>query len=154
MKEVFGDLWTLGVDADAICLTTNGSIVRLQGGKFRGVMGRGVAKQGKDRFPDLEMKLGLHIQQFGNHVGVIQRSNLAGVPTIVAFPVKHTWELKADFDLIVRSAEELTVLAKKRDWKTILLPRPGCGNGGRSWESVRPLLIDRLPDTVSIIELP
>lgn len=147
MKEEFGDFWDLLDNADAGCITTNGSLVRLTQGRFRGVMGRGIARQAKQRYPDLEARLGAHIGEYGNHVGVFH----AG---LVAFPVKHTWEQKADLTLIERSAGELILLAHKRNWQRVLLPRPGCGNGGLRWEDVRPLLTELLPDTVVIVEYP
>ena len=147
MKEEFADFWDLLNDADAGCITTNGSLVRLTQGRFRGVMGRGIAHQAKQRYPDLEARLGAHIGEYGNHVGLFHAK-------LVAFPVKHTWEKKADLDLIERSAGELVVLARQRKWQRVLLPRPGCGNGGLKWENVKPLLAELLPDTVVIVEYP
>ena len=36
---------------------------------------------------------------------------------------------------------------------TIVIPRPGCGNGRLDWPVVRPLL-ESLPDTVTVITFP
>ena len=146
MKEIYGDIWELIADADACCLTTNGSLVRMSQGRWRGVMGRGVARQARDRYPDLELRLGTHIGTYGNHVGILHKN-------LIAFPVKHTWDQRADLKLIARSADELATLVRDRQWQKVLLPRPGCGNGGLSWEHVRPLLVDRLPDSVSVVDL-
>ena len=147
MIEEFVDFWVEIEHADAGCITTNGSLVRLTQGRFRGVMGRGIAHQAKLLYPGLEARLGAHIGEYGNHVGVIHER-------LIAFPVKHTWEQKADLTLIERSASELLMLIQKKGWKRVLLPRPGCGNGGLKWEIVKPLLVELLPDTVVIIEYP
>jgi len=51
------------------------------------------------------------------------------------------WMAKSDLSLIERSAKQLCELTDQNDWKSVVLPRPGCGAGELSWErEVRPLL--------------
>jgi hypothetical protein len=58
----------------------------------------------------------------------------------------------ASLGLIAQSAEQLAEFATLRyPNERILLPRPGCGNGGLAWEQVRPVLIDVLPDNVVVV---
>ena len=59
-------------------------------------------------------------------------------PVILSFPVKHNWFNNADISLIKRSAKEL--LDWSEPFRSIVLPRPGCGNGGLKWEDVKPVL--------------
>jgi len=154
MTEVFGDLWEAAKDADALCITTNGSLVKLQGGLVRGVMGRGLAWQAKQRNPNIEQVLGEQISQFGNHVHVLQTSMSTREPTryLLSFPVKHLWMEHADLQLIARSAHELVAAADKGGWQTVLLPRPGCGNGGLRWETVQPIIAPILDDRFVVMD--
>lgn len=145
MTEELVDLWE--VDCDARCITTNGSI-KANG---RGVMGRGCAKQAKARYFALELTLGRALQGWGN-VPVILLPDER--PLLVSFPVKHEWHERADLDLIAVSARELVKLTDGAHWQTVVLPRPGCGNGGRSWErEVRPILRSILDDRFSVVTL-
>ena len=147
MREDLVDLWSFDVDAcDARCITINGTI-RHNG---RGVMGRGTAKQAKERILGLELILGSYLHLQGLHVGILHIDKLRG--PIVAFPVKHEWHEKADIDLIIRSCQELSALATERSWTRVILPRPGCGNGGRSWEhEVRPRIWDKLDNRFQVV---
>jgi O-acetyl-ADP-ribose deacetylase (regulator of RNase III) len=61
---------------------------------------------------------------------------------LVVFPVKHEWMELADLALIQQSAYELIALADRLEWRRVVLPRPGCGNGGLTWDQVQPLLWD------------
>lgn len=143
------DCWT--IPCDALCIPTNGSLVRLgPKGGYRGVMGRGVAKQARDRDPGLDVSLGDHVRTQGHVVGVIRRGDVVHC-TWVSFPVKHRWQESADLDLIRTSARELMALIAAEAWTTVVLPRPGCGNGRLAWEFVRPALIDVLDDRVVVV---
>lgn len=135
MREIRGDLFDQ--KTDAIVITTNGA-VRKDGAA---VMGRGVALQATRRWSEIAWVLGGSLSLHGNHVALL------GQPTsgstgywVVSFPVKHHWRQAADLELISRSVQELIALADKHGWRTVALPRPGCGNGGLDWEIVRPLL--------------
>jgi hypothetical protein len=146
IPEEFGDLWEM--DADWRCITTNGYI-RSDGGL---VMGRGCALQAKRLYPDLQQKLGARVKRDGNHVHAVKKHKL------ITFPVKHVWNEQADPALILRSMKELIWYHAEFDLGRVLLPRPGCGNGGLSWEGkVKPLLhtlIDHWPDDIVIVSYP
>ena len=137
MKEIEADLWRMLCDARVV--TTNGTITN----KGRGVMGKGVAKDAKDRYPGVEAKLGRLLRRDGNHVCVLAEYPIP----LVALPVKHEWHQKGDYDLIKRSVIELVALVDARGWQVVMLPRPGCGNGQLHWvyveKMIRPLLDDR-----------
>lgn len=144
MTELVADLWWVAEqNADAVCITTNGTITR--GG--RGVMGRGVALQATQRYPRMRKTLGAHLVEHGNHVGIL----LPGPPALVSFPVKREWHEAADLDLIERSTHELLILTQDRGWTRVVLPRPGCGNGRRQWETVKPILADYLNDRFVVV---
>lgn len=145
MKEEMGNLWEFA--GDARCITTNGSIKKDK----HGVMGRGVARQAKQYYPGVDELLGAHLEANGNHTGVLVEGNRQTM-TLVALPVKRTWDAKAEVVLIKRSLDELIALADARGWKTVILPRPGCGNGRLSWEwVVKPLVESRLDDRFVVV---
>lgn len=126
MIEVRGNLWEY--PADVRCITTNGTIKK----NGECVMGRGCAFEARKKIPGIALLLGADIQKNGNHVGWLWGGNLGEM--LLRFPVKHNWFEKADIELIKRSADELaTWCYDKPNIKTVLLPRPGCGNGGLNW---------------------
>jgi hypothetical protein len=152
MIEAYADLWTL--PCDARCITTNGTI-KSDG---RAVMGRGVAKQATERYLGIAKILGAHLREHANHVGILVLTDDDGtgktIP-LVSFPVKHMWDQWADLDLIGRSADELVALTTRYGWHTVALPRPGCNNGKRNWETeVRPILLPILDDRFIVVTAP
>lgn len=144
MREITGNLWDYHDKGFWVCITTNGALTNDE----RAVMGRGTAEQAKHRFPDLPRKLGRRIVFFGNHVSKFAEERL------FSFPVKHHWREKADLDLICRSCDELTVRLQRSGIEEVILPRPGCGNGGLDWYDVRDRIFERLDDRVLIITHP
>jgi hypothetical protein len=148
MLEIKGNLWQ--TQADARCITTNGFVK--QNGEC--VMGRGCAKEARDMHPGLARQLGTLITQYGNIVHDL--SEFAPFNMLYSFPVKHAWNQLADPALIALSAEQLLAVVGKLNaqgiaLKTILIPRPGCGNGGLKWEKVKPILSPILDDRFHII---
>lgn len=144
MREVTGDLWTY--PADFRVITTNGDVRRDK----CAVMGRGCARQAATRFPGFARMLGDRLRLQGNHVHFFADETLTGSATgIFTFPVKHHWHEQADLDLIRQSVEEFR--RQLLSFATYVMPRPGCGNGGRAWDEVKPLLVD-LPDNVHVID--
>jgi hypothetical protein len=128
MLETVGDIWEYS-GTGVIVITTNGSLTR----DGRAIFGRGVAKQAALRFAGLAEILGRRFSEQGNHVYDLGNG-------IVTFPVEETPWSQPDLRIIARSAEELRRLADRSGWERIVVPRPGCGGGGLSWQDVRPLL--------------
>lgn len=141
MREEKGDLWTYA-GRGVLVVTTNGSVTR----DGRGVLGRGCCRQAADRFPGLQRRLGELIRANGNHVQLL-------VDGLVSFPVEESaWSLP-DPALISRSAAELRSLADREGWGTIIVPRPGCGGGGLSWDAIRPLVAPWFDDRFIVVNL-
>jgi hypothetical protein len=155
MIEMTCDLWT--TPADARCVTTNGATRR----DGHAVMGRGTALQAAQRYEGLAVYFGRLLRERGNRVHVLLQA-MATYPKevelteyLVSFPVKHHWREQADLDLIARSAHELVALADKHSMCRILLPRPGCGNGQRDWETeVKPILSPILDSRFVVVTQP
>lgn len=151
MLEQQGDLWR--VLADARCITTNG-VTRPSDGAA--AMGKGCALEARRNYPGVDHYLGLLLNANGNHVYVIMEEAKEPRPSgtwfLVSFPTKHHWRDKSDLNLIRQSCAELMTLADEHpNWKTILLPRPGCGAGGLAWPTVRKAITPLLDDRVVVI---
>lgn len=151
MLEVFGNLWEY--EADARVITTNG-FVKNNG---EAVMGRGCALEAAKKYPSLSKDLGVRIKHSGNRVFGFKYDK----DIIFTFPVKHNWYEKADIDLIARSALQLIdeivhspVNVNHFDMyikSHIVIPRPGCGNGGLEWYQVQPMLEEIWDDRFHVI---
>lgn len=148
MIERTGNLWEQ--DADAYVITTNGFVKK----NGAAVMGAGVARQARDRYPGLDNWFGMRLEELGNHVIWLMQ-----MPNIISFPVKHNWWEDADPELIERSAQELADLVDTRDFQRIThyneiaMVRPGCGNGNLDWGFVKMLIEDTLDDRFVVYEL-
>lgn len=144
--------------ADARCITTNGFIKK--NGAL--VMGAGVAGQAQFKYPlfpkiagKVVKEQGNHVYFFGNwHLKGFQAANYSQEPLIyyVTFPVKHNWYEKADLELIKRSSYELMKIIDNMNWKKVLLPCPGCGNGQLDWIDVMPVIEPILDDRVVAVD--
>ena len=149
MREAFGDLWELAESgfADALVITTNGDV----NSKGRAVMGRGCALQAAQRYPEIPSVLAEALHAHGNHAFVLSQQVSPGYFMIVSMPVKHHWHEQADPALIVQSAHELMAIADAHRWKSVVMPRPGCGNGRLKWDDVRPLLERILDNRFTVV---
>lgn len=172
MLEVRGDLFD--IRCDAICITTNGYVNT----KDRAVMGRGCAKEARDRYLGIDLILARKIQEFGNTVNLIKE--IENDRWLISFPVKadkviregdnvvsHALKkykqgeevpgylAKASLEIIESSARALRRLADSNpSWKTILVPRPGCGAGELDWADVKPILERYFDDRFKVVTFP
>jgi len=107
-------------------------------------MGKGCALEATQRVSGIAKSLGLLIEEKGNHVHYIGHG-------ISSFPVKHNWWEPADLSLIKRSTHEFVQLVDMFSMKSVIIPRPGCGNGWLNWNDVKAVLESILDDRFSII---
>ena len=134
MKLIRGNIWDS--KALAICVTTNGN-VRSDG---RAVMGRGIALQAAQRYPQLPFDLAERLNRFGNKV-----HSFYAYPSIITFPTKNDWRNPSDLGLIALSATQLVELRKDHDGR-VALPFPGCANGGLDIDTVLAIIDPILSD--------
>lgn len=144
MREQSGDLWA-AAQGSVLCITTNGVVNR----NGLAVMGRGIALQAKEKFPDIAEVLAQMLKMYGNHVAFLGSFSKW---QILSFPVKHKWNERADVELIKRSIKELLLFARYGKWETVYLPRPGCGNGSLQWAAVKPIIEPLLDDRFVVVE--
>lgn len=142
MKEATGDLWSY--PADLITITTNGFVKK----NGAAVMGAGCAKEAKEKVNNLEYVLGRALDNIGNHTTLLGYYEDKGIASL---PVKHNFWEKADIKLIERSIHELIAITDQHGFESVVIPRPGCGNGGLLWEDVRGDIMGYLDDRFTII---
>lgn len=139
--ETKGDIFEQG--ADALCIPTDGLLTP----KGLASCNKGIARLAAQFDSDLTQNLGHLIKTYGNHIFIVR----SGYPNWISFPVKPASapcnedysnvltnqqskfapgdlvpanHLKADPNLILRSAQELLELTDARGWTHVMLPRP------------------------------
>jgi hypothetical protein len=150
-----GDIWSVHYEADLFLITTNATLK--QNGAL--VMGRGIARQARGRFPGLDLALGRHIDRVCGGSVDARRSGLSEYGLLVsprwpaaklgAFQVKYHYRQLADLDLIARSADALVVWCEAHPQVAVHLNYPGIGNGRLHPDDVWPI-VARLPETVTL----
>jgi len=132
----------LNADAEALVNTVNSV----------GVMGKGIALQFKQAFPDNyaayaaackrgEVKPG---QMFVYHTGTFHKPHF-----IINFPTKLHWRGKSKLADIEQGLSALTEVVRNENIRSIAVPPLGCGNGGLDWSEVRQRIeqaFSQLPD--------
>ncbi len=133
IKHMQGSL--LKADAEALVNTVN----------CVGVMGKGIALQFKQAFPDnfRQYERACRAQQVRPGSMFIVRTGDLYSPNpkyIINFPTKVHWRSQSRLEDIQSGLEALVQDVRELQIKSIAIPPLGCGNGGLDWEQVRPLI--------------
>lgn len=143
MREITGDFFAHMKDYDGLCFTSN-NIVKPNGEL---VMGAGIAKQFRDRWPDLPGKFGKKVKIFNRPFAILHELSNGDIKWIINFPTKHHYSEDSNIHLIMSSAHNLVRLMDKESINKVLLTRPGCGRGNLSWENqVKPVISEIFKD--------
>ena len=132
MKELYGNLWE--VPCDLRVITTNG-VVNSSGAA---VMGRGCAREAKERFPGLEHLFARMLKKHGNRV--MRLRALPDGSHLATFPSRSTGARRPCRSSSAAASDQLVAVADKFGYERVALPRPGCGNGRLRWTEVKGLL--------------
>lgn len=100
-----------------------------------GVMGKGLALDFKNKFPDNFKKYRKYCKSGEFTVGkllIISENN----KKIVNFPTKLHWKNKSEINYILEGLEKLKTAIEKYNIKSIAMPKLGCGLGGLDWNIV------------------
>ena len=149
MNTMNCDMWDVYRQYDAICCTTN-SVVKRNGAL---VMGAGIAKQFAHKYPWVSQYWGTLVKKRkinGNTQPGVILTILKQKPHLIYFQTKEHWKDKSNIGLINRSIHLLAGLIDTTNLEKILLPKPGCDNGGLNWETevlpiIKPVL-DKYPE--------
>jgi len=112
-----------------------------------GIMGRGIALQFKNDFPDnfraYEAACAREEVQPGR-MFVFETRTLTNPKFIVNFPTKRHWRGKSRMEDIESGLKALVEEIRTRGIRSIAIPPLGSGLGGLSWADVRPRIVEAL----------
>lgn len=141
MKFIKGNL--LASSAQALVNTVN----------TVGVMGKGIALQFKEQFPNT-FKLYADAAKKGEiKIGkmfVTQEATTEGEKIIINFPTKTEWFRKSQYSYIEDGLADLQRVLQKYQIHSIAIPPLGCGNGGLDWEKVKVMIQDSLANLQNV----
>ncbi|KKM67861.1 hypothetical protein LCGC14_1466810 [marine sediment metagenome] len=142
MKTHKGNMWSIYKEADYFVFTGNSFIKN----NHALVMGRGMAKQIRDRIPGIDLRIGKRILKKGPS---LCRYGFIHIGKIGVFQVKHTYMEIASLALIEYSTKCLSAFAARHHNAQIHMNYPGIGYGKLTKAYVSPI-IKRLPNNVHI----
>ncbi len=108
-----------------------------------GIMGRGIALQFKNAFPDNFKAYATACKNDEVQPGqmfVYKTEQLTNPRYIVNFPTKRHWRGKSRMEDIEAGLKSLAEEINKRKIRSITIPPLGSGLGGLDWKKVRPLI--------------
>ena len=141
IQEGRGNL--LRADAEALVNTVN----------TVGVMGKGIALQFKQAFPD-------NFKAYASAAkkGEIQPGRMFVHPTghvtnprfIINFPTKRHWRGRSRMEDIDAGLKALVAEIHRLGIRSVAVPPLGCGNGGLDWRDVRPRIVSALGELADV----
>ncbi|MEA1848166.1 macro domain-containing protein [Chryseobacterium sp. MHB01] len=115
-----------------------------------GVMGKGIALQFKEAFPNNTKK---YIEACKNKelmpgklLSVWDANLQLGKKLIINFPTKVHWRHPSKYEYIEKGLISLRELIIKEKIDSIAIPPLGCGNGGLDWSVVKKMIFKSLED--------
>lgn len=110
-----------------------------------GVMGKGIALQFKQAFPDNFRDYAQACRKGEVRIGsmFVHRTNTMFHPNyIINFPTKQHWKSKSRIEDIELGLKDLVRVIKELGIQSIAIPPLGSGLGGLNWKEVKNRIID------------
>ncbi len=114
-----------------------------------GVMGKGLALQFKQQFPENFRAYAAACRAGEMVVGRVhltRREAVTGPRWIINFPTKQDWRHPSRLEWVEAGLHDLHRVLLAEGIASIALPKLGCGLGGLDWDTVRPLIESILGD--------
>lgn len=105
-----------------------------------GVMGKGIALEFKNRFPDMYEDYVQQCQRGEVKPGVPYLYKTLFPPQIINFPTKDHWKSLSKLNDIEKGLKYLSERYKEWGITSLAIPPLGCGNGQLEWRAVGPLI--------------
>jgi O-acetyl-ADP-ribose deacetylase (regulator of RNase III) len=112
-----------------------------------GVMGKGVALQFKQAYPENYKAYRAACERdevVTGHMFVWDSGQLGPRRFILNFPTKKHWRAKSKIEDIRSGLRDLVRVIRELGIGSVAIPALGCGNGGLNWNDVRPLIEESL----------
>lgn len=118
-----------------------------------GVMGKGIAKEFKEKYPLMykqyhEMCLNHEIK-----TGEVYPYYEDGCVRILNFPTKQHWRSPSKIEYIEEGLDYFVSHYEKWQIHSVAFPPLGCGNGGLDWKTIGALMVKKLQDLPIDIEI-
>lgn len=140
-----GDMWSAFDAADLFLITTN---CVLRGGRL--VMGAGIAREARDRFPGLDKALGKAIrEQLNPSKYILLLSERWPEAKLGALQTKLHWRNPSSPELVAEGIIAVGKWAKAHPAAAVHMPLPGVGHGHLE-VSVVQRLCATLPENVTV----
>lgn len=114
-----------------------------------GVMGKGIALQFKNAFPE-NFKAYSDAVKLGNvqlgKVLIVPVNPIGSLRYVINFPTKGNWRYPSQLGWIESGLQDLRKQIVDYKIRSVALPPLGCGNGGLDWDHVKPLIQSTLGD--------
>ena len=105
-----------------------------------GVMGKGLALQFKEAFPQNFLAYEYACKHGDVVIGrmfVTETSRVVGPRWIINFPTKQNWRDPSRLEYVREGLHDLVRVIRERGIKRVALPPLGCGYGGLDWAQVK-----------------
>lgn len=105
-----------------------------------GVMGKGIALQFKNAFPQNFSAYSEAVKRKEIRTGEVQIvpvSSLNDVQYIINFPTKNHWRYPSKLEWITEGLRDLRKKIIEKHIESVAIPPLGCGNGGLEWSIVK-----------------
>lgn len=119
-----------------------------------GAMGKGIAKEFKDRHPEMYMRYKKVCQEGKLRIGRIHVVKDTSVNyKIVSLPTKEDWRDASRVEYIEEGLKALRRYLEKPEnrFMTVVMPMLGCGEGRLGYEAVMPSFKEYLDDLTNIV---
>ncbi|MEV7328957.1 macro domain-containing protein [Micromonospora sp. NPDC093244] len=133
----------LTAEADALVNTVN----------TVGVMGKGIALQFKRAYPANYAAYRTACRENRVELGrmfVFDSARLGPRRYVINFPTKGHWRANSRLEDIQAGLADLVRVIHEREITSVAVPALGCGNGGLSWDIVRPLIEGAFAETPEV----
>lgn len=112
-----------------------------------GVMGRGIALQFRNAYPEnykAYVKACQREEVQPGRMFLFETGELTGPRTIINFPTKRHWRGKSRMEDIDAGLKALVEVLREKQIRSIAIPPLGSGLGGLDWAQVRPRIVAAL----------
>lgn len=118
-----------------------------------GVMGKGIALQFKQAFPENFRQYKQACDRGEVQPGqmfTVATGNLLNPRYIINFPTKRHWKGNSKLEDVQAGLTALVQEVNRLEIQSIAIPPLGCGNGGLDWAVVKPLIMNAFADLSNV----